>query len=106
MVADAFGAEERSLARRVVVKTVSNPLAPVIYVPLAYALMEVEKKLEKKIGQKATLRLFSRPAYLGLKVGTRAIPVLGWTLLAHDVYSLADAQFADGRWPLGAKRRD
>ena len=85
---DAFGSEERQLARRVTRRTVMQPLGKPIEATLAYTLMQVEQKLEKKIGQRLTRVAFSRPAYFGLKVGGRAVPYLGWGLLAYDAVTL------------------
>lgn len=88
MVVDAFGSEERKLARAVTRRTVMQPLGKPIEATLVYTFMQVEQKLEKKIGQKLTVRYFSRPVYFGLKVGGRSVPVLGWSLLAYDAYTI------------------
>lgn len=88
VVADAFETDKRQLTRRVVRKAVYNPLTPVLAGPIAYGLMQVEQVLEKKIGQRLTHTVFSRPAMLGFKVGTRYVPYVGWGLLAYDAYKI------------------
>ena len=88
MVADAFGSEERQLAGRAASMTLRQPIGKPIQATLFYTLMQVEEKLEKRIGQKMTMRVFSRPVYLGVKVGGRAVPTIGWGLLAYDAYRI------------------
>lgn len=84
---DAFESE-RQLSRRAATMVLRQPLGKPIEATLAYTFMQVEQKLEKKIGQRMTVRYFSRPVYLGLKVGGRAVPYLGWGLLAYDAYTI------------------
>ena len=88
VVVDAFGSETTELAMRATTKLVVQPLGRPIEAGLAYGLVKLEQKLEQRIGQAMTYRFFSKPAYLGLRVGGRAIPYLGWGLLAYDAATL------------------
>lgn len=65
-----------------------QPIGKPIEATLYYTFAQVEQKLEKKIGITVTRRFFSRPVYLGIKVGTRAVPYVGWSLLAYDAYTI------------------
>lgn len=88
MVVDAFGSDETRLARRTTLKVVVQPLGRPIEAWLAYGFYQVEKKLEKRIGQAMTYRYFSKPVFLGIRVGGRVVPGLGWGLLAYDALNL------------------
>ena len=60
---------------------------------LAYGAMEAEKAYTKVLGRKAAQRA-SLGLYAGGKMAGRAVPIVGWVILAHDTYRL-------GKWMHG-----
>lgn len=71
---------------RIVVSALANPSTERL---LAYGIVRVDDRVMRHIASIGVRELGGKIAYVGLRVGFKAVPILGWASLAYDLYQLA-----------------
>lgn len=56
---------------------------------VAYGIVRLDDRVMRHIASVGVRELGGKLAYVGLRVGFKAVPIIGWASLAYDVYQLA-----------------